>query len=125
VGLLDSLYLTYKFLYKSPVKCVVFPANWCEVVAQSRQSQTMGIPNSLMGVMYYLSILFLSVMFLGGQAPLWVLVMVIIIGFCFSVYFTYVQSVILKAFCVWCVISAIDSVLMLTTISYLCYKTCF
>lgn len=125
IGLLDSIYLTYKFLYKSPVKCVVFPANWCEVVEKSRQSKTLGIPNSLMGIMYYLSILFLSVLFLGGQAPFWVLSLVIIIGFCFSVYFTYVQSVILKAFCIWCVISALDSVLMLIMASYICYKICF
>lgn len=125
IGLADSLYLTYKFLYKSSVKCVVFPADWCEIVAKSRQSRTLGIPNSLMGIMYYLSILFLSAFYLGGQAPLWALSVVIIIGFCFSVYFTYVQSVILKAFCVWCVISAIDSILMLLTVSYLCFRVCF
>lgn len=124
IGLLDSLYLTYKYLYKAPTKCVVFPADWCEIVEKSRQSKTLGIPNSLMGIMYYLSVLFLSILSLGGQAPFWALGIIIIIGFCFSVYFTYVQSVILKAFCIWCVISALDSILMLLTVSYICYKTC-
>jgi len=36
----------------------------------------------------------------------------IYIGFAFSMYFTFVQAFILKAFCTWCVVSAVDFTLM-------------
>ena len=37
-------------------------------------------------------------------------------GFIFSLYFTYVQAFVLRAFCTWCVISALNFTLMMLAV---------
>lgn len=111
-GIVNTSYLTYKYVMKQPTKCIVFPNKWCDAVMTSKQSKTFGIPNSLLGLIFYAMILVLSALFIKGLAPFWPIAVIITIGFGFSVYFTVVQSYILHAFCAWCVISAIDSLIM-------------
>lgn len=56
----------------------------------------------------YAAILILSFLFSNGSVPFWPITAIVTIGFIFSLYFTYVQAFVLKAFCTWCVVSAIN-----------------
>ncbi len=108
LGLLDTAYLIYHKVRGTDVACIFFPKAWCKKVQYSKQSKTLGIPNSIAGFGMYAFILLAAVMFARGVWPSWPLTGVITFGFLFSMYFTYVQAFVLRAFCTWCVLSAIN-----------------
>jgi uncharacterized membrane protein len=112
IGILDTLYLAYHTITKKPVACLFFPKEWCLKVQYSKQSKTFGIPNSYAGLFIYSAILVLLFLYLSGAAPFWWLQIPIAIGFLFAMYFTFVQAFILRAFCTWCVVSAINFLVM-------------
>jgi len=113
IGVLDTLYLAYHSIKKTDVACWFFPKEWCKKVQYSSYSKTLGVPNSFFGLGMYLSILLLTFLFMQGVVPFWCIQAVILFGFTFSIYFTFVQAFILKAFCTWCVISAINFVVLM------------
>ncbi len=113
VGILDTAYLSYHAYSKKPVACWFFPKEWCAKVQNSPQSKLiLGIPNGYMGFLMYAAILASCAAFLKGLLPFWPVTAVITVGFLFSAYFTYVQAFVLKAFCTWCVVSAINFTVM-------------
>lgn len=112
LGVLDTLYLSYHVLSKTPVACLFFPAEWCLKVQTSPQSRTFGIPNAFAGLMMYTGILAFSFLFFKGWLPFWPVAALIGFGFAFSMYFLYVQAFQLRAFCTWCVVSAINFVIL-------------
>lgn len=112
VGLLDTAYLIYNKLQGTDVACPFFSDRWCKKVQHSKQSKTFGIPNSFAGFGMYGAILALT--YLSGQGLIdfgWVQG-IVTFGFLFSMYFTLVQALILRAFCTWCVVSAINFTIM-------------
>ena len=112
VGILDTSYLIYHMVRKTPVKCFLFPKEWCLKVQQSKQSKTFGIPNPIAGFFIYSAILLLFFLYLNGSAPFFFIQILIAIGFLFSIYFVFVQAFILRAFCTWCMLSAVNFVIM-------------
>lgn len=111
IGIANTMYLSYHALTGRPVACIGLPAEWCRKVQYSSWSKTFGIPNAYAGLVMYTAIFVL--LWLGGytlddSSLRWL----IYIGFAFSMYFTFVQAFILKAFCTWCVVSAVDFTLM-------------
>ena len=109
LGILDTVYLSYHAIKKTPVACLFFPKEWCLKVQYSKQSKTFGISNSFLGLIMYLLILFLFWGHTNGLPfPLWWVQFLVGFGFLFSLYFTFVQAFILRAFCTWCVVSAIN-----------------
>ncbi len=119
VGLIDTLYLTYHALTKTDVKCLFFPKEWCQKVQYSKYSKTFGIPNPFLGLGMYLAILALSFAFNSGLVPFWPLSFIITFGFLFSLYFTYIQAFVLRAFCTWCVVSALNFVILFCSVYFL------
>lgn len=120
IGVLDTLYLIYHKFRGTEVACIFFPKEWCYKVQHSAQSKTFGIPNSFLGFGMYVVILALTWLQAGGWQtvglqdvfPFWPLQLVITFGFAFSMYFLYVQAFVLRAFCTWCVVSAINFTVM-------------
>src|SRR3989344_2289366 len=112
IGLLDTLYLIYNKIRGKEVACPFFPKEWCSKVQHSPQSKTLGIPNSFAGFGMYAAILALTWAYSGGITPFWPVQAIVTFGFLFSLYFTYVQAFVLRAFCTWCVISAINFLVM-------------
>jgi uncharacterized membrane protein len=114
IGILDTVYLSYHTIKKTDVACLFFPKEWCRRVQYSRQSRTLGIPNSYLGLVMYLLIFGLTLTYFYGWAvvPFWWLQLVVAFGFLFSMYFTFVQAFILRAFCTWCVVSAVNFTVM-------------
>jgi len=107
IGLLNTLYLVYHKLRGTPVYCLGFPDEWCAKVTQSPQSKTLGIPNPYLGFGMLAAILVLLELFGNGTLPFWPAFSLITFGFLFSLYFVYVQAAVIKAFCTWCVLSAL------------------
>jgi len=61
-------------------------------------------------------ILILTVLYTQGLVPFWIIYAIISGGFLFSMYFTFIQAVSLKAYCTWCIVSAlIFTALFITT----------
>lgn len=113
IGVLDTLYLSYHTLTKTDVACWFFPKEWCRKVQYSKQSRMFfGIPNSFLGLGMYLTLLILTYSYQGGNLAFWPIQAVILVGLLFSSYFIYVQAFVLKAFCTWCVVSAVNFVVM-------------
>lgn len=112
IGICDTLYLIYHAITGKPVACWFFPDEWCVKVQQSSYSKTAGIPNPVLGFGMYLALLALTWLYLGGNVPFVWIQTIIAIGAAFSLYFTYIQAFVLRAFCTWCVLSALNFLAM-------------
>lgn len=118
VGIINTGYLSYHAYKKTLVKCLFFPPEWCQKVQQSKFSRTLGFPNAYAGLIMYFAIFILSLLFASGTLLSFTPISIIIwIGFLFSMYFTFIQAFVLRAFCTWCVLSAIEFTLLLILIS--------
>jgi len=111
IGLAVALYIAYVQL--AQVQAICGPLEECNTVLQSRYARLLGfLPNSVLGTMSYLAILFLWVWrirsqdWLARQAPL-LIVALTFLGSLLSIYLTVLQVLILKALCIWCLSSAI------------------
>ncbi len=114
IGIINTSYLSYHSYTQRPVKCIFFPSEWCQKVQQSKFSRTLGFPNSYAGLGMYCFLLVLSILFaLNILHVFWPIAVVIYFGFIFSMYFTFIQAFVLRAFCTWCVVSAIEFTLLL------------
>ena len=116
IGLLDTTYLVYHKIKGTDVACPFFPKEWCLKVQHSPQSKTFGIPNSVAGLVMYSLILILTCLYKVGSVSLVPLQFIVTFGFLLSMYFTYVQAFVLRAFCTWCVLSAINFTVMLLAV---------
>ncbi len=112
VGLIDTLYLSYHAITKTDVACWFFPKEWCKKVQYSKYSRTFGIPNPYLGLLMYVAIFGFTYLTSLGQMASWVVPAIVIFGFAFSMYFTFIQTFVLRAFCTWCVVSAINFTIM-------------
>lgn len=100
IGLGVSLYLTYAYVIAHKIACI---GGGCEIVASSPYSRIFGIPQPIMGIVFYAGLIFLYLRTsLRKFIPL-----LVSIGAIYSVYLTWVEVSILHAICVWCMISAI------------------
>lgn len=112
VGILDTFYLIYHKIRGTEIACPFFPKEWCRKVQQSKYSKIFGIPNAVLGFVMFMAIFVLTWLYIHGIVSAWPILILVIIGFLFSMYFTYVQGFILKAFCTWCLVSAISFTVM-------------
>jgi len=112
IGILDTLYLIYNKLKGTEVYCLFFPKEWCYKVQHSKQSKTFGVPNSVAGFVLYSAIFILTMLWVFGSVPFWPISALVVFGFCFSLYFMFVQAFVLRAFCTWCVLSFINFTVM-------------
>jgi uncharacterized membrane protein len=110
VGVFVAFYLTaHAFGWTGPLRCGI---GECETVQASRWAKLGPVPVALIGFLGYLVLLVLSLLglqpaqrrsrrigillFLGGT-----------IGLVFSGWLTYVEAFVIRAWCQWCVTSAI------------------
>ena len=67
----------------------------------------------------YLLILILVFGNAQGSFPFWPVAAIVYFGFAFSMYFTLLQAFVIKAFCTWCVVSAVEFTLMALSVFFL------
>ena len=110
VGLFIAMYMTlYKYGVIGTLTCAV---GSCETVQTSRWATLFGLPVAAWGVGFYLSVLALT--FAGvtdrlseSRAISLVLLALTGWGVIFSSWLTYLEAAVIKAWCQWCVVSAI------------------
>ncbi len=112
VGFLDAGYLTIQHYRDEIPPCSVLEG--CEEVTTSEFSTIAGIPVSLMGVLYYLLVLFMSLWYFDRHNKLFldIIPFVTFLGVLASAWFVYLQIVVIKAICLYCMFSALTSALL-------------
>lgn len=111
LGLLVSGYLFIEYVTGGPIVC----GKWgsCEAVRASAYAYLLGLPTPAYGLIFY------SVLALGAilttpttaarlRLPLRLLT---VIGVGTSIWLTYIEAFVIHAWCIWCVASAVLTVL--------------
>lgn len=98
VGVFVCGYLTYTRIFGGDLVCGLTS---CGVVNTSKYAIFLGIPVSFWGLGFYL--LVISLILLKKRALLFVLTT---LGLLFSIYLTYLEAFVIKAWCQWCILSA-------------------
>ena len=112
IGFTDATYLAVKHFLGTPVPCSILKG--CEQVTTSQYAAIFGVPVALLGAIYYLSIIILTVAYLDSRNRkfLNLAARLTILGFLASIYFVYLQIFVIKAICLYCMGSAITSTLL-------------
>jgi uncharacterized membrane protein len=117
IGIADAFYDSYVIYLGQPLWCPP-PIDGCNVVAHSPYARIADVPVGYYGVVYYLVMFALAALLAFDPASralrrgtlLWAA-----LGVSFSGYFMYVQLTYIHAFCIYCLISAVLTVLLLVT----------
>jgi uncharacterized membrane protein len=109
VGLTLAFYIHHKKAVREKFIC---PAGFdCETVIYSKYSKFLGVPVEDIGIIYYLVVAFSYATFLlfpqwDSESFSFTILSITTLAFIFSVYLTYIQAVLLKEWCTWCLLSA-------------------
>lgn len=116
LGFLDSTYLAISH-YKN-----VFPpcsiTQRCEAVLTSQFSEIFGIPLSLFGSLFYLSLMIFSILVIQKwkEEIFKLLFFIVTVGFILSIILFFIQLVVLKAFCQYCLLAeTLTALIFITT----------
>ncbi|MEZ4156410.1 MAG: vitamin K epoxide reductase family protein [Candidatus Paceibacterota bacterium] len=109
IGFLDAAYLTVVHFSDIPLLCGA--NSGCETVTTSVYSAIAGIPVALLGALYYIGLLFLTIFYLDrkNSTVMHLALRLSAIGLVASLYFVGLQLFVLKALCIYCMASAISS----------------
>ncbi|MBI2506750.1 MAG: vitamin K epoxide reductase family protein [Candidatus Colwellbacteria bacterium] len=112
IGLIDASYLTAKHYTGTPINCSFL--NQCDKVTTSEYATAVGIPIALLGAIYYLTVFILSAIYLDKKREriLNFTARLTTVGFLISLWLVYLQLFVIKAICIYCVISAATSTLL-------------
>lgn len=112
IGFLDASYLTISHYTGSALTCTLIQG--CDIVTTSKYSEIFNIPVALLGMLYYLSILVLTLLYFDTKNPLLLRIIqpLTILAFLASIYFVYLQAFVINAFCQYCILSGITSTIL-------------
>ncbi|MDA1060357.1 MAG: vitamin K epoxide reductase family protein [bacterium] len=112
IGFLDTSYLTISHYTGLDLGCSI--TKGCESVTTSAYSVIYGIPLSLLGLLYYFTILFLSLLYYDtkNRKILSFIPPLTTVGFLFSLWLVYLQIFVIEAICQYCMLSAITSTIL-------------
>lgn len=111
-GLLDSAYLTYEHFQGTIPPCSINSIfSDCGTVLRSEYSKIFGIPLALIGLAHYIliTITLYRAVFKKSQNAALLGVFLSLVGLISSIYFVYLQLVVIGAICIYCMGSAISS----------------
>ncbi len=111
VGLVDSIYLTVHHLTAEPVPCSI--VSGCETVLTSDYAEFAGVPIAAFGAAAYFLAFSLSLLAIFGNRTAWMIfggVTVLMAGF--TLWLLYLQAFVIGAFCQFCLLSAITSIVL-------------
>lgn len=116
VGLFASIYLLITYTSGKPIVCGT--THGCEVVRASAYAYMGPIPRPALGVLFYAGFLFWLILRLAFAKPSWQKVLLELtwigacIGFLESAWLFYIQAVIIKSFCTWCLTSGATATIL-------------
>lgn len=114
IGFTDAAFLLAKRISGTPIPC--FITSGCDTVSKSPYSVLFGVPLSAWGVLFYLGIGFLALLYMDTKnlVVARLIPVATTLGFLSSLYFMYVQKFLIGAFCVYCILSAVVSTVLFT-----------
>lgn len=107
IGVVIAIYVFQSFIRQSPIVCV---NTGCEEVRKNPASYIYGFPVPGVGLIGYTVLLILSFLrttSVNKKLLSWILG-ISVFGVLFVLWFTYTEIFIIKAVCTWCVISAVN-----------------
>ena len=114
IGISETAYLIRKRLTQERSVCVI--GQTCHRVLESKYNNMLGVPNEVAGFVFYVAVALIAAFLAIEFEPvgLWdILVKIFIgIGVLMSFIFTYLQWQVIRAWCFWCLMSAITIFLM-------------
>ncbi len=112
LGFIDAAYLTIVHYQDASVVCLLI--NTCDLVLQSSYATIGPIPVSLLGVIYYLGILVLSLISFAkkNERIFFATALLTTLGLLASLWFLYIQLFIVHSLCFYCLFSAFDSIVL-------------
>lgn len=110
VGLLVSSYLLYTYVTGGPILC---GDGSCEVVRASEYASIVGIPTPLYGVVFYVLLIVGALLWVPPYEARrrYALLILTGVGLVVSFGLTYIEAFVIHAWCRWCVVSAVLTVI--------------
>lgn len=118
LGLVDAAFLTFKHYTGGDIKC--FVVSGCDIVTSSQYSVLFDlIPLALMGVLFYFTALLLGfvVSETNSKKLKFILWTWSGLGVLSSLWFLYIQAFILEAYCSYCLVSIVNTILIFGIVS--------
>jgi uncharacterized membrane protein len=114
IGISETVYLIRKRIASEKPICPI--GENCVVVLTSKYSKLFIIPNDVLGLLAYIVIAFIAAFLVIGVQPIfvWNLLLKILVALAslISIFFTYLQWRVIRAWCFWCLMSAFTIWLM-------------
>ncbi|MCL4303719.1 MAG: hypothetical protein KJ077_48990 [Anaerolineae bacterium] len=115
-GLGVSIYLA--FVEINQVEAICGPVGECNIVQASPYARILGVPIAVLGILNYLLVvtLWLGRRYLPGvwaTLPALGLLGLSLVGVLFSIYLTWLEIFVIRAVCLWCLSSAIITLVLL------------
>ncbi|MCB9799105.1 vitamin K epoxide reductase family protein [Candidatus Nomurabacteria bacterium] len=125
IGVADAAYLTLKHL-RGAYACSF--STGCADVLTSKYATIYGVPIAILGLVYYLGIVALTLWYMDKKSPLALTLLshATWAGFLVSIYLVSLQLFVINAICTFCIVSATTSTLLFILgqyIAYYCHKT--
>ncbi len=111
VGIVDSAYLTYDHYTDFILPCSSRALVDCGRVLESDYAILFGIPLAVWGLVHYTVLFLISMIYGFTNRKLFIFLMLAqtTIGLLFSAYFVFLQLVVIQAVCLYCMVSALNS----------------
>lgn len=117
-GFFASTYLLITYVSGEPITCGT--SHGCDIVRASKWATSFGMPRPVQGVAFYAVIMLLIVIrtAMPSYKTRWLYrasMVLVTIGLLESAFLTFVQAVEIKAFCTWCLVSAVAATVLFLT----------
>ena len=114
IGISETVYLIRKRLLSEKPICPI--GENCVLVLTSQYSKIFVIPNDVLGLLFYIMASFIAGFLVIGIEPVvfwsFILKLSVAVGTLLSLFFTYLQWRVIRAWCFWCLMSAFTIWLM-------------
>jgi uncharacterized membrane protein len=114
IGISETAYLIRKRIASERPVCPI--GGGCALVLESKYNKIFIVPNDVLGLLFYIAASFITAFLVIGVPPLalWSLIikLSIALGSILSLFLTYLQWRVIRAWCFWCLMSAFTIWLM-------------
>lgn len=124
IGILDTAYLSYEHFAKIIPPCSTSIWVDCGKVLQSQYSIILGIPVAVLGLVHYVMLWLntVGVTFFNFKQSKYLMVLQSWAAFFFSLYFVYLQLVVLRSICLYCMLSAFLSLVVVICVERIFFR---
>lgn len=113
VGLLDSAYLIWEHYQEVTPPCTTgFSFVDCGTVLRSKYAEISGVPLAGLGMLHYGILVIVLLTATKYRAARYLAVLMSVSGLLASLYFVYLQLFVIMAICLYCMVSAVDSLFL-------------